>query len=389
MKKIFTPCGIWAVYLMLMFVSCSKETSTEGTIPDGALVQFSIMSDEIETRTVYGEKYTDPYDNNAKKQQILWKVGDEVTIVMYDPDNFADHQEAVYVVVDSPESMVWKPEVSRHRALVKIKDGYEPLRWNREWTKRKFVAYFVPSMQEEYITPWVSNSVLGGLSSNWGDKGYAQLPMHNNQPRFTLKGLGTSQLEAVPNMYYAHMFAEQEIQPTSLDDLDVTLVFNPLFTSFEVTLNNPLNKDIGLLGVLLIDGEQYTTGNMIISDLTNPYSYSVGNNAKYATGFYIYQFDEFYSDTVENPGHFIEYKTIKIPANGTFTLTLFCLPKTYKKLKLEVYYDIVRVQSPYGDTYASDTLPLASSSGQYFTFDAFKKHVLHIDIPETVESYFH
>lgn len=213
--------------------------------------------------------------------------------------------------------------------------------------------------------------------------------MHNNQPRFTLKGLGTSQLEAVPNMYYAHMFAEQEIQPTSLDDLDVTLVFNPLFTSFEVTLNNPLNKDIGLLGVLLIDGEQYTTGNMIISDLTNPYSYSVGNNAKYATGFYIYQFDEFYSDTVENPGHFIEYKTIKIPANGTFTLTLFCLPKTYKKLKLEVYYDIVRVQSPYGDTYASDTLPLASSSGQYFTFDAFKKHVLHIDIPETVESYFH
>lgn len=164
---------------MLALVSCTKEKAGK-QVPDGALVHFTIASNEVETRTVYGEKYEDPYDGNRKKQQILWKVGDEVIIIMYDPDNFADHQKATYVVVDTPEDMTWKPEVAHHRALVKIKDmdGNEPLRWNKEWTKRKFAAYFVPSMQEAYQTDWLDNTPQGVIDPDLGsDKGVGYIPI--------------------------------------------------------------------------------------------------------------------------------------------------------------------------------------------------------------------
>lgn len=86
-----------------------------------------------------------------------------------------------------------------------------------------------------------------------------------------------------------------------------------------------------------------------------------------------------------------------VPANGTLTLTIFCLPKTYSKMRLRVYYDIVRnvggapagSLGPNMDKYAQDILPLKSSSGSYFSFTASHKHVLHVGIPEDVENWMH
>jgi hypothetical protein len=100
---------------------------------------------------------------------------------------------------------------------------------------------------------------------------------------------------------------------------------------------------------------------------------------------------------VDNPTNFVEYKTLEVPANGSFTFTFFCHPKTYSRMQLQIYYDITRniygypagSLGPNNDTYAQDVLQLKNSSGQYYQFDAQKKHILTIGIPDTVEDWMH
>ena len=471
MKKILTQYGIWAVALLIAAVSCAKETPglTEEEIPDGALVCFSISSDQVETRTVYGDK-----DNTKKLQHIKWTPGDEIFIVMYDPSNYANHQAAYYVVEDKHWDATNEQRVNGMEqrgdtwwATVKLKEekstreialdllgletamnmtsaqirSYEasltpeqiasanaafkesnqPLRWDKTWEKRSFVAYFIPSTQTKYQTDWlqdpkVSSSTTpqqpggivpqGGVTAD-GTSGFAMLPFHDCQPRFTLRGLGTSHIEAVPNMYYAHMYAENKnFKPTrknASSPVYVPLEFNPFFTTFELTLTNPLDHEIGILGILFEDLQQYVGGPLLIQDITDPFnSYTVLSGLRTA-GMYIYQFDHFYAAPESDPTNYVEYKTLKVPARvspdepGSFTFTFFCHPKTYRQMQLQIYYDIVR--NPYGyppgslgpnqDTYAQDVLQLKNSSGQYYQFDAFKKHILTIGIPETVEDWTH
>lgn len=446
MKKILTQYGIWAVALLIAVVSCAKETPglTEEEIPDGALVCFSISSDQVETRTVYGDK-----DYTKKLQHIKWTVGDEIFIVMYDPTNFANNQSATYVVEDkhwdaTNEQRVngmekrgdtwWatvklKEELSRREIALQLlgndaasmsstqiqnyeasltttqiananaafKESNQPLRWDKTWEKRSFVAYFIPSSQTKYQTEWLQDELAGGILPQGGvtasgTSGLAFLPFHQNQPRFTLKGLGTSHIEAVPDMYYAHMYAENKnfkpTRKTATSPVYVPLEFNPLFTTFELTLTNPLNHPIGILGILFEDLQQKLSGSMVITDITDPIGSSSFSGEMDTAGLYIYQFDHFYAAPVDNPTNFVEYKTLQVPANGSFTFTFFCHPKTYSRMQLQIYYDVVRVQSPYGDTYAQDILQLKNSSG-YYQFEAYKKHILTIGIPESVENYLH
>lgn len=456
MKKILTQYGIWAVALLIAVVSCAKETPelTGEETQDGALVCFSISSDQVETRTVYGDK-----DNTQKLQHIKWTVGDEIFIVMYDPTNFANNQSATYVVEDkhwdaTNEQRVngmekrgdtwWatvklKEELSRREIALQLlgndaasmsstqirnyeasltttqiadanaafKESNQPLRWDKTWEKRSFVAYFIPSSQTNYQMDWLQDEQSGGLLPQGGvtasgTSGYAYLPYHQNQPRFTLKGLGTPHIEAVPNMYYAHMYAENKnfkpTRKTATSPVYVPLVFNPLFTTFELKLTNPLNHPIGILGILFEDLQQSISGSLAVSDITDPLgSSSVVGGVMKTVGMYIYQYDHFYAAPVDHPTNFVEYKTLQVPANGSFTFTFFCLPKTYSRMQLQVYYDIVR--NPFGlepgslgpnqDTYAQDVKQLMNSSGQYYQFDAFKKHILTIGIPKTVEDFQH
>lgn len=399
MKKILTHYGVWAAALVLMLVSCGKEGPEGVAIQDGALVSFTICSEDVETRTVYGDK-----DYTQKLQYIKWTPGDEITIVMYNPDDFSEHQSAVYVVEDkhwNPDDEVKESGMEKRGntwwATVTPKAGQEPLRWDKNWTSRSFVAYFIPSSQESYQTPWLGDemeggaSPQGGISADWGTKGTAMLPYHDCQPRFMLKGLGTPHIEAVPNMYYAHMYAENKNfvpgpRKKSTSPVYVPLSFDPFFTSFELTLTNPLDHAIGILGILFEDLAQSLSGSLYIQDITNPYSFSVPRGL-HTAGVYIYQFDHFYAAPVNNPTHYVEYKTLQVPAKGSFTFTFFCHPKTYRQMQLQIYYDIVRVASEYGDTYAQDILPLKGSNGQYLQFAAGKKHILTIGIPESVEDY--
>lgn len=450
MKKILTQYGIWAVALLIAVVSCAKETPelTGEETQDGALVCFSISSDQVETRTVYGDK-----DNTQKLQHIKWTPGDEIFIVMYDPSNYANHQSAFYVVEDkhwdaTNEQRVngmekrgdtwWatvklKEELSRREIALQLlddptnmttaqiqafeanltpeqiasanaayKESNQPLRWDKTWERRSFVAYFIPSTQTNYQTDWLQSPnsssgpqspggiiPQGSITADW-----AYLPFHDCQPRFTLKGLGTSHLEAVPNMYYAHMFAENKnfkpTRKTATSPVYVPLEFNPLFTTFELTLTNPLDHAVGILGILFEDLQQAVSGSWVITDLTDPLnSYYVPGGGYHTAGMYIYQFDHFYAAPYNDPTNYVEYKTLQVPANGSFTFTFFCQPKTYSRMQLQIYYDVVRAQSIYGDTYAQDILQLKNSSGQYYQFEAYKKHILTIGIPESVEDYVH
>lgn len=340
-------CFVFLMGVVLM-ASCSKER--ESGMKEGDEIRFSIVSSELETRTVYGER-------SSTKQPILWQSGDVIHIIAYNPNNYSgDHQYAQYRVTTGGV---------KRSAIEPVSD---PLTWKS--TQTKVVAYYLPGAVS-YIDP------------DHGEKGFLF-------SRFFFTQEGT--VDAWPKDYDQHTspvqnmsFAPLFVSPTDLTSGEVELYFQPLFTAFEITLENTFSYARYVYGVRIWNNDgNPIAGDYVVNDLTQPLSGALNNfmgnyPLKYYAGI------DYSGDT---GGPYADQYLARVngtdedTANhtpGTFTFTIFCPPLDYTDMSIQVCG---------GDGYSSatprwfNTQYYLTKNHQYIQFARQKKHAVEIELPD-------
>ena len=342
--------------MITLFVSCSKEPGHG--LNEGDVIRFTVQSADMETRTMYGER-------TSTKQPILWVTGDEIHIVMYNPDNYAgDHQYAKYKVKAGGSSS----------AEIELCDGYEALTYKSSQTK--VVAYYLPGpvVGFDHASP-----------SSWGgSKGFLFYRFYPDQS-------GT--VEEWPEDYDQHSspvqnmdYAPLVVTPTNVTSAVVTLSFEPLFTAFEITVKNTYWYARYVYGLRIWSNDyDGIVGDYVVRDITDPFS---GSLATYFSAFpptyyagMDYSFDGEYNNAwLARVNGQYEYNEgwQYVDDCGTFTFTIFCPPLTYSNMSIQICGG--ELGNNEGNNEFITTYPLTMGS-QPIQFAAKKKHVIEIELP--------
>lgn len=305
--------GVICVWIGMLSVACNKEAESSG-IHDGELLRFTVGTSEIETRTYYGDK-----NSINHTQAIKWEGGEELHLIVYDPSDYSQRQYSIYVVT--------KTEEDGRKAVIAPRSDQVPLVYHEN--QSKVVAYYMPGDAGNwYINPNdVSGSKKGSLWYNLYQDQF------ENYLDFDYPEYLTSTEWFIPtNMRLAYMCAE----PTSVTQSGVvSLHFVPMFTAFEVKINNPSSFERFVNYVCIWnDTDQTPVATQVkINDLTDPIrQLQNGNNYNW--------YHECCGDGwVQTPEYTEDSYLMEIPANGSNSLILFCDPYLLYGLSIEVKCD--------------------------------------------------
>lgn len=216
----------WAATILLL-AGCSDDMEKAGNSPivEGDEIMFGASSlnefedgytdADLQTRTVYEDSY---WDNNDNKWHypLQWVHGDEISV--YCP-------QASDAVKYTHYKIQWdngsEGDISTDNTPVyMIKSGENGLHWGNTGETHKFYAFYPSSAiknDEEF-----ENGVIHGTIPNTQEMEWTQD--------------GSGNWVGKPDMDLAFMRAYNEIQPTDVQQENVTLTFEPLTTAVEITL---------------------------------------------------------------------------------------------------------------------------------------------------------
>lgn len=196
---------------LLILAGC-QDDKLDGGYPAavGSEISFAVNHATFDfnekTKTVYGERNGDAYP-------IYWENGDEIGIFCPEgssPDNTS--QFDYKVLVDN--------ETSSTGTLAKINPGENGLQWG-DGDTHNFYAIYPASASE------------GGISDTTVK---CHIPLRQDPLRIEYEN-GT--YTAYPDMKYAYMYAHTQVSRERQGDQPINLVFKPLVTVLEITVNGP------------------------------------------------------------------------------------------------------------------------------------------------------
>lgn len=202
---------------LLILAGC-QDDKLDGGYPAavGSEISFAVNHATFDfnekTKTVYGDVYG---EGNNKKYPIYWENGDQIGIFCPEgssPDNTS--QFDYKVLVDN--------ETSSKGTLAKINPGENGLQWG-DGDTHNFYAIYPASASE------------GGISDTTV---MCNIPLRQD-PKEIIFDEATNTYIAYPNMEYAYMYAHTQVSRKTQGDQPIELVFKPLVTVLEITINGP------------------------------------------------------------------------------------------------------------------------------------------------------
>ena len=365
--------GFILVAMSLLLTACHKETESSG-ISEGEPLRFMIGSSEIETRVTYGYKL----ENGT--QIIRWHVGDDIHLIVYDPDDFSKKQSSIYTVT-SVMSDVSEDGAHGVIGIIEPKEGQPQLVYHQN--QSKVVGYYLPGIEGTW--QWYPD---GGSY----DKGLLYYTIYQTQDRNYLDDLHPTYTtnddwDIESNMKLAYMCAE----PTTISETGVvSLHFRPMFTAFQITIKNPSDYIRCVNYVALWDSREiaWTTGRMSIQDLRDPFGQlrnsdnylTNGSNNGYAETAYISSINP--AEGLE--GHNREY-FMEIMPHGSGRFILFCRPFYFStessSMSIEVIHDGTDWANYYRQTTTEYPLDFMSVNNFWLT-GGCKKYFITLTLPE-------
>ena len=216
--------------VLVAITGCSDElvNGQESGRPQGNGIVFGASAgyaDETGTRTAYGDYSGNDGYGNPTSQEILWVSGDRVEV--YSPKS-PNRTQVEYAIsnINSTDG---------GSAYLAAYNGQDGLQWDFSSTTQDFYAVY-PSpasitnqaMVQQYNIR-LENGVLHGF-----------IPT-NQEYKFTKDGSADGGWRCEPTMDWQYMVARNEgfTVPTDGTDGAVSLDFNPLVTTLEITINGP------------------------------------------------------------------------------------------------------------------------------------------------------
>lgn len=315
--------GIFVLVAGLLCSGCGKETTPD--VSEG--VRFMATTGGMETRTIYGTV-------SETKQYVDWVAGDQMTVLMFNPDNTAESSTKAYQVSSSER------DGDVDEATVAPVTSGDDLRWNSvSGTNTTFYAM--------YPTGTLTTSSMSGTI-----------------PSDQTSHLTWSGTTGTHNMVYAYMFAKNTVTTKASE---VKLVFNPEFSAFEFTVTNPGASAINLDSFTLKnigEGGSATAvcGNFTLTPSTLAVNPPVASSSNQTVTV---------SFTGLSGGH------LTVPAAGSATFTLFTLPVELTDMVISMDFNI-------GGSTVTRNLNLRQNNS-FIVFPACQKHVVSgISLPSVL-----
>lgn len=315
--------GIFVLVAGLLCSGCGKETTPD--VSEG--VRFMATTGGIETRTIYGTV-------SGTKQYVDWVAGDQMTVLMFNPDNTVESSTKAYQVSSSER------DGDVDEATVTPVTSGDDLRWNSvSGTNTTFYAM--------YPTGTLTTSSMSGTI-----------------PSDQTSHLTWSGTTGTHNMVYAYMFAKNTVTTKASE---VKLVFNPEFSAFEFTVTNPGASAINLDSFTLKnigEGGSATAvcGNFTLTPSTLAVNPPVASSSNQTVTV---------SFTGLSGGH------LTVPAAGSATFTLFTLPVELTDMVISMDFNV-------GGSTVTRNLNLRKNNS-FIVFPACQKHVVSgISLPSVL-----
>lgn len=315
--------GIFVLVAGLLCSGCGKETTPD--VSEG--VRFMATTGGMETRTIYGTV-------SGTKQYVDWVAGDQMTVLMFNPDNTVESSTKAYQVSSSER------DGDVDEATVTPVTSGDDLRWNSvSGTNTTFYAM--------YPTGTLTTSSMSGTI-----------------PSDQTSHLTWSGTTGTHNMVYAYMFAKNTVTTKASE---VKLVFNPEFSAFEFTVTNPGASAINLDSFTLKnigEGGSATAvcGNFTLTPSTLAVNPPVASSSNQTVTV---------SFTGLSGGH------LTVPAAGSATFTLFTLPVELTDMVISMDFNV-------GGSTVTRNLNLRKNNS-FIVFPACQKHVVSgISLPSVL-----
>lgn len=265
-------------------------------------------------------QYGEPGTENEKViQYVDWVDGDDITILM-SPGSSANY--AITKVTDGGSG-------SYSRATITAKQGSTALEWGSS-DKYNFYAMY-PAADPVLGTSLTTTTMTAVIPDTW-----------------------TPTDETIGKLPYGYMFAKAENIANQSEEVE--LLFNPTFTAFCFTLKNSTGNPIKLTSLSLKSISKAMSGTYGVSTSDGTITLGSSNTNKTITVDF----------TSLKDGGFV------VPSGTERTVTVATLPDTFNDLTVSI--------TRYGDSDPKE-LPLKKSNS-YLTFEAGKKHNLHISLPD-------
>ena len=360
----------------LVVSGCVQE---ETPVMDGDKVVFTAGQGSLQTRVHYGDSF-----NNGAQEFFDWDDEDEITIVML--ENHELKGEKDYTVSRLNVGSYANGSINRSKAEI-VAQGSDFL-WGAENVDYDFYAIYPKAGT-------TGNSLSVSTTDN--NKGHyrmtAQIPpvwkaSEENNNTYLRK--------------HMVMFARTNI---SSRQPEVTLLFEPAFTAYHITLNNPFQESMVITRVSLIN-DKPNNGMFHVEKPLGP----AGHGQDYPSDKPIDPLYEEFSEglwflfpgdgtTVEDPAHYNEYASesdpykgyrnneivadfgggLTIEAGGSYSFTLLALPRQSDVVSLSV--TALREGQP--STLSKELKHNNQySDPQAYSFAGLKKHYISLNLPD-------
>jgi|GEM_PF-2655220 len=294
----------------LSLAGCTKESFNSNSGKSGKAIQFgaSAKYSTLLTKTLYSGDIINLSDGQ-QKERIDWVPGYDVIRIWC--ENASNTQKYGDYKIESIEN---SNEISK----ATVRAGADSLQWSESATSYDFYSvYPSPSLAELGVVTINKNVVTAEIPSTQDQS----TESYNEKDQLSRK-----------NMRYAYMVAAKNVTDWNLEK-PVTLEFNPIITTFEVSITNANdadNTDMTVSAVRLVSGS-YNSDNKTYESYTTFLSGEIqatlstsGDHTLKCTGSNYYVSTDFKGET----------KTIK--PGETLKVTLFALPQDISNLNVEV-----------------------------------------------------
>ena len=340
----------------LFSTSCSKW----GLFGRGGQITFGTATGEVATKTAYGDDYKG--SNNSTWQFINWEENDVLTIVSAQAsvDNNGSGEHVANYVVTGVEN---DDPATGHQSKAKVSPTPNGLCWKEGYTgEYDFFAVFPAPGTGAVVS--IAHPDAGAEDDGTTGTVTAQLPAAPELPESPtkkyLKADGTATTESdtdniaytydvyAPDMDYAVMTAAAIGVEENDEKPQVSLLFKPAFTAFEINLTSG-DENFSVTKIELIGAADKLAGEftMTAGDLS---SVDVDDDAS--------------NSVAVTPG-----TALALTPNSGFTITLFTLPvNTTGMVSLKVT-----------TTAGIATLPMTGTDGtSAYQFEAGKKYRINM-----------
>lgn len=360
----------------LVVSGCVQE---ETPVMDGDKVVFTAGQGSLQTRVHYGDSF-----NNGAQEFFDWDDGDEITIVML--ENHESKGEKDYTVRRLNDGSYANGSINRSKAEIVAQGG--DFLWGAENVDYDFYAIYPKAGT-------TGNSL--SVSTRDNNKGHYRMTAQ-------IPPVWKASVEDNATYLRKHMvmFARTNI---SSRQPEVTLLFEPAFTAYHITLNNPFQESMVITRVSLIN-DKPNNGMFHVEKPLGP----AGHGQDYPSDKPIDPLYEEFSEglwflfpgdgtTVEDPAHYNEYASesdpykgyrnneivadfgggLTIEAGESYSFTLLALPRQSDVVSLSV--TALREGQP------STLSKELKHNNQYsdplaYSFAGLKKHYISLNLPD-------